>query len=106
MGMLMRRHRQKATVEPLPVPSKSAAKGAWIEYALSLGISEEEFKGLKRDEIIDLVNASVTDPSVDVQDPPHSEHDQPDETDTSDKAESGDDDQSGTTVDPEKSDSE
>lgn len=104
MGMLMRRHRQKATVEPLPVPSKSAAKAVWIAYALSAGVREEELEGLKRDEIIDLVKASATDPSVDVQDRPHSEHDQRDETDTSD--ESADDDQSGTTVDPEKSDSE
>lgn len=59
----MRRHRQKATVEPLPVPSKSATKTVWIAYALSAGVSEEELEGLKRDEIIELVNAQTTEAS-------------------------------------------
>lgn len=53
MGMLMRRHRHKAA-EALEQPGKSAKKDEWVAFALSTGLSEEDLKGLKKEEIIAL----------------------------------------------------
>lgn len=44
-------------------PNNGASKALWTEYALSQGITAEQLDGLKRDEIIELVDATVGDGS-------------------------------------------
>lgn len=41
-------------------PRGNASRDAWEEYALSIGISEDELKGLKQTEIRDLVEQKET----------------------------------------------
>ncbi|WP_377464789.1 hypothetical protein [Populibacterium corticicola] len=57
--MLMRRHHKKAEPDTLPVPTKSSSKKEWTAYALASGLSEEDIKGLNKDELIALVQDRV-----------------------------------------------
>ena len=37
-------------------PAKSASRGVWEDYAVSIGFAEEQLDGLKRDEIVALID--------------------------------------------------
>lgn len=65
MGMLINRHRNRqgaSTPEPVEAPKASGKKAEWVAFALSTGASEDDIKGLTRDELCEQFTPEVEAP--------------------------------------------